>query len=105
MITIHFMHCHVANLLQFSLSVISPLSFETASACYGVLFFRGSSNFNDVSAGPVFSLPLSPPPSSGIQICRQSFMKVSNDAMLMTHVNNKHGGKKTPAECFPGRLS
>ncbi|CAM9339856.1 unnamed protein product [Ascophyllum nodosum] len=39
------------------------------------------------------------------QVCRQSFMKVSNDSMLMTHVTNKHGGKKTPAECFPGRLS
>lgn len=39
------------------------------------------------------------------QVCRQSFMSVSNDAMLTTHVTNKHGGKKTAAECFPGRLS
>ncbi|CAM9675809.1 unnamed protein product [Hapterophycus canaliculatus] len=39
------------------------------------------------------------------QICRQTFMSVSNDAMLMSHATNKHAGKKTPAECFPGRLT
>lgn len=39
------------------------------------------------------------------QVCRQSFMSVSNDAMLNTHVTNKHAGKKTAAECFPGRLT
>ncbi|CAM9503995.1 unnamed protein product, partial [Choristocarpus tenellus] len=37
------------------------------------------------------------------QFCRQSFMNVSNDAILMAHVINKHG-KMIPAECFPGRL-
>ncbi|CAM9403309.1 unnamed protein product [Discosporangium mesarthrocarpum] len=38
------------------------------------------------------------------QVCRQSFMNVSNDAMLMTHATNKHAGKKTPKDCFPGRF-
>ncbi|CAM9602072.1 unnamed protein product [Choristocarpus tenellus] len=38
------------------------------------------------------------------QVCRQSFMNVSNDAILMTHVTKKHKGKKSPAECFPRRL-
>ncbi|CAM9575798.1 unnamed protein product [Choristocarpus tenellus] len=38
------------------------------------------------------------------QVCRQSFMNVSNDAMLRTHAINKHSGKKSPSECFPGRL-
>ncbi|CAM9301625.1 unnamed protein product [Choristocarpus tenellus] len=37
------------------------------------------------------------------QVCRQSFMNVSNDAILMTHVMNRHQ-KKAPADCFPGRL-
>lgn len=39
------------------------------------------------------------------QVCRQTFMSVSNDAMLASHVTAKHAGKKTPAECFPGRLT
>eukprot|EP00752_Nemacystus_decipiens_P007389 g6608.t1 len=39
------------------------------------------------------------------QVCRQTFMSVSNDAMLKAHVTAKHDKKKTPAECFPGRLT
>lgn len=60
---------------------------------------------NDDASVRTILIPSSALPLLQRQVCRQSFMSVSNDAMLATHVTNKHGGKKTPAECFPGRLS
>lgn len=37
------------------------------------------------------------------QICKQSFMLTASDSMLQQHCDSKHN-KKSPAECFPGRL-